>query len=129
LEAEALTASNTGLNLVVAFNYGGRQELVRVMQSLARDVGSGSIRAEDIDADLVTARLDTGGIPDPDLVIRTSGEMRLSNFLLWQAAYAEFVFTPVLWPDFDRAALEAAIAEFRQRERRFGGLDAKSATS
>jgi undecaprenyl diphosphate synthase len=129
LEAEALTASNTGLNLVVAFNYGGRQELVRVMRGLARDVGSGSIRAEDIDAELVTARLDTGGIPDPDLVIRTSGEMRLSNFLLWQAAYAEFVFTPVLWPDFDRAALEAAIAEFRQRERRFGGLDAKSVTS
>src|SRR5262245_53354198 len=129
LEAEALTASNTGLNLVVAFNYGGRQELVRVMRALARDVGSGSIRAEDIDAELVTARLDTGGIPDPDLVIRTSGEMRLSNFLLWQAAYAEFVFTPVLWPDFDRAALEAAIAEFRQRERRFGGLDAKSVTS
>jgi undecaprenyl diphosphate synthase len=129
LEAEALTVSNTGLNLVVAFNYGGRQELVRVMQSLARDVGSGSIRAEDIDTQLVTARLDTGGIPDPDLVIRTSGEMRLSNFLLWQAAYAEFVFTPVLWPDFDRAALDAAIAEFRQRERRFGGLDAKSATS
>jgi undecaprenyl diphosphate synthase len=129
LEAEALTASNTGLNLVVAFNYGGRQELVRVMRALARDVGSGNMRAEDIDAELVTSRLDTGGIPDPDLVIRTSGEMRLSNFLLWQAAYAELVFTPVLWPDFDRAALEAALAEFRQRERRFGGLDANSATS
>jgi undecaprenyl diphosphate synthase len=129
LEAEALTASNTGLNLVVAFNYGGRQELVRVMRALARYVGNGNMRAEDIDAELVTSRLDTGGIPDPDLVIRTSGEMRLSNFLLWQAAYAELVFTPVLWPDFDRAALEAAFAEFRQRERRFGGLDANSATS
>ncbi len=129
VEAEALTEPNSGLTLVVAFNYGGRQELVRVMQSLAREVSGGSLSAKDIDADLVTSRLDTGGIPDPDLVIRTSGEMRLSNFLLWQAAYAEFVFTPVLWPDFDRVALEAAITEFRQRERRFGGLDTKSAAS
>jgi undecaprenyl diphosphate synthase len=129
VEAEALTEPNSGLTLVVAFNYGGRQELVRVMQSLAREVSGGSLSARDIDADLVTSRLDTGGIPDPDLVIRTSGEMRLSNFLLWQAAYAEFVFTPVLWPDFDRVALEAAITEFRQRERRFGGLDTKSAAS
>jgi undecaprenyl diphosphate synthase len=116
VEAEALTEPNSGLTLVVAFNYGGRQELVRVMQSLAREVSGGSLSARDIDADLVTSRLDTGGIPDPDLVIRTSGEMRLSNFLLWQAAYAEFVFTPVLWPDFDRVALEAAITEFRQRD-------------
>jgi undecaprenyl diphosphate synthase len=124
-EAEALTAGNRGLTLVVAFNYGSRQEIVRAAQALAREVAAGNLTPEAIDERAITARLDTAGIPDPDLVIRTSGELRLSNFLLWQAAYAELVFTPVLWPDFDRAALEAAIAEFHQRERRFGGLSAR----
>ncbi|WP_188609986.1 isoprenyl transferase [Chelatococcus reniformis] len=121
-EAERRTAGGTGLNLVIAFNYGGRQELVRAARALALDVAAGRLPADAIDQAALDARLDTAGIPDPDLVIRTSGELRVSNFLLWQAAYAEFVFTPVLWPDFDRATLEAAIADFRGRDRRFGGL-------
>lgn len=128
-EAETLTRSNTGLTLVVAFNYGSRQEMVRVAQTIARDVASGRLAAGAINAEAIAARLDTAGLPDPDLVIRTSGEMRLSNFLLWQAAYAELVFTPVLWPDFDGKALQAAIVEFQQRERRFGGLGARAGRS
>ncbi len=123
-DAEAVTVGNSGMTLVVAFNYGSRQEMVRAARALARDVSEGRCAIEAIDEHAFSARLDTAGLPDPDLVIRTSGELRLSNFLLWQAAYAEFVFTPVLWPDFDRAALEAAVVEFRQRERRFGGLSA-----
>ncbi|PSC06458.1 di-trans,poly-cis-decaprenylcistransferase [Alsobacter soli] len=124
-EAETLTADNTGLTLVVAFNYGARQELAEAAAALARDVAEGRLSADAISPEAVSARLWTAGIPDPDLVIRTSGEVRLSNFLLWQAAYSEFVFTPVLWPDFDRAAFEAAIAEYRGRDRRFGGLSAR----
>jgi undecaprenyl diphosphate synthase len=121
-EAESLTRNNTALTLVVAFNYGGRQEIVRAARSLAADVAAGRLALEAIDSDALGRHLDTADIPDPDLVIRTSGEQRLSNFLLWQAAYAEFVFTPVLWPDFDRQAFEEALAEFQRRERRFGGL-------
>jgi undecaprenyl diphosphate synthase len=89
-------------------------------------VAEGRLKADDITADAFSGFLDAPDIPDPDLIIRTSGEQRLSNFLLWQAAYSEFVFVPTFWPDFDRAALEAAIGEFRQRERRFGGLVAKT---
>jgi undecaprenyl diphosphate synthase len=127
-EAESLTGANTGLVLVVAFNYGSRQEIARAARGLAEDVAAGKLRAAAITADLLASRLDTCELPDPDLVIRTSGEQRLSNFLLWQAAYSELVFVPVFWPDFDRAALEGAIAEYRTRERRFGGLAARNAS-
>ena len=125
-EAEELTKANTNLTLVVAFNYGARQEIVRGMQRAMKAVAEGKLKAEDITAENFSGFLDAPDIPDPDLIIRTSGEQRLSNFLLWQAAYSEFVFVPTYWPDFDRAALEAAIGEFRQRERRFGGLVAKT---
>jgi undecaprenyl diphosphate synthase len=127
VEAETLTAANTGLVLVVAFNYGSRQEIATAAAALAREVAVGRLRPEDITPDLLDRRLQTSDIPDPDLVIRTSGEQRLSNFLLWQSAYAELVFTPVLWPEFDGAALSAAIEEYRGRERRFGGLSARTA--
>jgi undecaprenyl diphosphate synthase len=123
-ECENLTRGNTALTLVVAFNYGARQEIAAAIRRIARDVAEGRIAPEDISPDMIGRGLDTAGIPDPDLVIRTSGEKRLSNFLLWQAAYSEFVFLPMHWPDFNREALETALAEFRGRERRFGGLDA-----
>ena len=125
-EAENLTHANTGLTLVVAFNYGSRQEIAAAAASIARDVAAGRLAPADVTEATLAQRLGTSDIPDPDLVIRTSGEMRLSNFLLWQAAYAEYVFTPTLWPDFDRATLEAAIAEFRCRDRRFGGLSSRA---
>jgi undecaprenyl diphosphate synthase len=126
-EAEELTAANDGLTLVVAFNYGGRQEIARATAHLAREVAAGRLDPAAIGPEHLRERLDTADIPDPDLIVRTSGEQRLSNFLLWQAAYAEFVFLPVLWPDFDRRWFELAIAEFAKRDRRFGGL-APSAT-
>lgn len=119
--AERLTSHNRRINLTIAFNYGGRGELLRVMKSIAADVAAGVLPVADITADQIHRRLDTHDLPDPDLLIRTSGELRLSNFLLWQAAYAELVFLDVLWPDFDRAALQAAIDEFGRRQRRFGG--------
>jgi undecaprenyl diphosphate synthase len=125
-EAEALTSDNSGLTLVVAFNYGGRQEIARAARRIAQEVAEGRLSPQDVTADLIGSRLDAPDLPDPDLVIRTSGEQRLSNFLLWQAAYSEFVFLPIYWPDFDRAALEHAIAEYRRRERRFGGLVART---
>ncbi len=120
--AEILTRDNDRMTLVVAFNYGSRDELVRAARSLATEVAAGRLDPAAIDETALAARLDTADLPDPELVIRTSGETRISNFLLWQAAYAEFVFTPVLWPDFDRAAFEEALAEYGRRERRFGGL-------
>ena len=123
-EAEELTQRNRNLTLVVAFNYGARQEIARAAQRLAAAVREGALSPNDITAELLGAHMDLPEIPDPDLIIRTSGEQRLSNFLLWQAAYSELVFLPVLWPDFDRAALEQALAEYRGRERRFGGLAA-----
>jgi undecaprenyl diphosphate synthase len=122
-EAEQVTARNTGLTLVVAFNYGARQEIAAAARALAEAVAAGRLNVNEIDAAAISARLDTADIPDPDLIIRTSGEQRLSNFLLWQAAYAEFVFLPINWPDFDKAALEAAIAEYAHRERRFGRVE------
>jgi undecaprenyl diphosphate synthase len=124
-EAEELTKHNTALTLVVAFNYGSRQEISRAAQRLAIEVAEGKRTAETITADVLGAYLDAPDIPDPDLIIRTSGEQRLSNFLMWQAAYSELVFVPIHWPDFDKAALEGAIAEFARRERRFGGLATK----
>src|SRR6266849_6124623 len=125
-EAEALTGGNRGLTLVVAFNYGGRQEIARAAQRIAEEVARGRRAPEAVTAELIANYLDAPDLPDPDLVIRTSGEQRLSNFLLWQAAYSEFVFLPIYWPDFDGAALEHAIPEYRRRERRFGGLIART---
>ena len=125
-EAEDLTRDNDKLTLVVAFNYGARQEIARAAQQLAAEVAAGRVALADVTADRLASFLDAPDLPDPDLIIRTSGEQRLSNFLLWQAAYSELVFVPVYWPDFDRATLELAIVEFRGRERRFGGLVAKT---
>jgi undecaprenyl diphosphate synthase len=126
IEAEELTKNNDGLTLVVAFNYGARQEIVRAVRRIAEAVVQGSMKVDDIDMDAFSRFLDAPDIPDPDLIIRTSGEQRLSNFLLWQLAYSELVFVPTYWPDFDRATLETAIREYQQRERRFGGLVAQT---
>jgi undecaprenyl diphosphate synthase len=121
-EAEELTKDNDRLVLVVAFNYGARQEIARAARRMAAAVAAGKLAVSAVTADSLASYLDLPDLPDPDLIIRTSGEQRLSNFLLWQAAYSELVFVPTYWPDFDRAALESAIAEYRRRERRFGGL-------
>lgn len=125
-EAEELTSGNTGLELVVAFNYGSRDEIVRAARTLAAQVAAGDLQPEDVTETALSDALDTGGLPDPDLIIRTSGEMRLSNFLLWQAAYSEFYFCDLLWPDFDEAAFNEALDCFCARERRYGGLSAKA---
>ena len=125
-EAEDLTRQNDGLSLVVAFNYGARHEIARAARRLAVEVADGRIAASDITPETLGRHLDIPDLPDPDVIIRTSGEQRLSNFLLWQAAYSELVFVPINWPDFDRTALESAIAEYRRRERRFGGLVAQT---
>ena len=128
-EAESLTAGNESLTLVIAFNYGGRDEIVRAARKLAAAVARGEIDSEAITADIFASSLDTEGIPDPELVIRTSGELRLSNFLLWQAAYSELVFLPCYWPDFSREHLADALRDFASRERRFGGLAAQDVAS
>jgi undecaprenyl diphosphate synthase len=125
-EAEELTKCNNRLVLVVAFNYGARQEIARAARRMAAAVAAGDLSVGAITADKLASYLDAPDLPDPDLIIRTSGEQRLSNFLLWQAAYSELVFVPAYWPDFDRAALESAINEYRRRERRFGGLVART---
>ena len=121
-DAVELTSGNTGLQLVIAFNYGSRDEIVRAARRLAEQVKAGELGVEDITPERLAAHFDTAGIPDPDLIIRTSGEHRISNFLLWQCAYSEFLFVDNFWPDFTRQTLESAIATYRQRERRFGGL-------
>lgn len=128
-EAETLTADNSALTLLIAFNYGSRDEIVRAARKLAAAAVRGEIAPEAIDADSIAAHLDTADIPDPELVIRTSGELRLSNFLLWQAAYSELVFLPCYWPDFNREHLADAIRDFGGRERRFGGLAAQDVAS
>jgi undecaprenyl diphosphate synthase len=120
-QAVERTANNTRMTLAIALNYGSRAELVNAARGLARRVAAGELAPDAIDEAAIEAELDTAGLPPLDLVIRTSGEHRLSNFLLWQAAYAELVFTDLLWPDFDGAALNAALADFAGRERRFGG--------
>jgi undecaprenyl diphosphate synthase len=120
--AEQRTRSNTRLDLVVALNYGGRQEIVRMARRLAEEVEAGTLDPEAIDEATIAARLDTCALPDPDLLIRTSGEQRISNFLLWQTAYSEFVFTETLWPDFSKEDLERAVDDFNGRERRYGAV-------
>lgn len=124
-EAEALMKDNTGIRFNVAANYGGQDELIRATQSLARQAAEGKIAPEDIDAEAIEQELDTAGDPPVDLVIRTSGDQRLSNFLLWQSAYAEFYFTDVNWPDFTPACFVDAMVDFAGRDRRFGGLTNK----
>ena len=121
---EALTAHNTLVNLTVALNYGGRDEVARATKRLARDVADGKLDPEAITDQTLPRYLDTCVLPDPDLVIRTSGEARISNFLLWQSAYAEYEFVDTLWPDFTRACFEEVIARFSSRERRYGGVSA-----
>lgn len=119
-EAEETTRANDGLTLILAIDYGGQDDILGAVRRLAAEAAAGRLRPEEISEADVAAALSTAGIPDPDLIIRTSGEKRLSNFLLWQAAYAELVFVDLLWPDFGREALKAAIEEFGRRERRFG---------
>lgn len=119
--AEALTVDNDVMHMVFAFNYGGRTEIVNAINKIAEDVAAGVIAPGDVDSDTVARSLYLPESPDPDLVIRTSGELRTSNYLLWEAAYSEYVFTDVLWPDFDRYTLADCIAEYQARHRRFGG--------
>ncbi len=126
-DAEKLTRDNNKLNLVVAFNYGSRQEITRAARAIAADVAAGRLAIGDVTPEVLESRLDTAGMPPPDLLIRTGGEQRISNFLLWQCAYAEFVFVPEFWPDFSADIFARAIAEYASRERRFGGLKAQSA--
>ena len=126
-DAERLTRENSKLNLVVAFNYGSRQEIARAISAIARKIESGEISAADISPELISLNLDTAGIPDPDLLIRTGGEQRISNFLLWQCAYTEFVFVDEFWPDFTHEIFARALDEFRLRDRRFGGIEAQTA--
>jgi undecaprenyl diphosphate synthase len=125
-EAVALTAGNTRLDLVVAFNYGSRAEIAKAARRLAEQVAAGTLRPRDIGPEALANALDTQGLPDPDLMIRTSGELRLSNFLLWQSAYTEFVFLEACWPEFGRELLQQAIDEFGRRDRRFGRVAARS---
>ncbi len=125
-EARDLTRENTGLTLVIAFNYGARAEIAKAARRLAADAAAGRLDPAQVTPERFEAALDTHGIPDPDILIRTSGEMRLSNFLLWQAAYAELVFFDAYWPDFGLELLEEAIAQYHARERRFGGLSKRS---
>lgn len=121
-EVESRTAANTGLDLIIAFNYGAKVEIVNATRAIARKVAAGEIRPEDIDEATIARHLDTSGLPDPDLILRTSGEMRLSNFLLWQSAYAELVFVPENWPDFDESVFVRALRTYTERDRRFGGI-------
>jgi undecaprenyl diphosphate synthase len=116
----AATAGNAGMTLTLALSYAGRNEIVRAARAFVADAAAGSIRPEEVTEEAFSARLDTAGMPDPDLVIRTSGELRLSNFLLWQSAYAEYVFTDVLWPDFGKPEFLGALEEYSRRHRRYG---------
>ncbi len=124
--AESLTADNKVLTLTVALSYGGRDEIVQAARQLAEEARAGTLDPATIDEDAFAGRLFNADTPDPDILIRTSGEMRISNFLLWQTAYSEFVFTNTLWPDFSKADLEDAIREFHSRERRFGATTANT---
>jgi len=126
LDAEELTRNNTGMELVVAFNYGARQELTSAVKKLCEKVARGEIEPSAVTEAHISAGLDTAGLPDPDLIVRTSGELRLSNFLLWQAAYTEFYFSDLMWPEFDEAALDQALECFGNRDRRYGGVTAQA---
>ena len=119
---EEATKNNTGLNFTIAINYGGRDEIVRAVKKIANDLQSNKLLTDNINEELINSYLDTNELPDPDLLIRTSGEERLSNFMPWQLAYTEFYFTPVLWPDFNREELIKAFEKYNKRERRFGGV-------
>jgi len=121
-ETEEMTRNNSTLLLNVAINYGGRNELVRAVHSIAQKIKSGLLKPEDIDESVISAHLDTDGLPDPDLLIRTGNEWRISNFLLWQIAYTELYVTPTLWPDFNKREFLLALIDFQRRERRFGGI-------
>lgn len=121
-ELEAATADNGGLNFQIAINYGSRDEILRAVRKIAEDCKEGKLAADEVDESIFASYLDTHDIPDPDLLIRTSGELRLSNYLLWQLAYTEFYFTDVPWPDFKKEELEKAIAQYNARDRRFGGV-------
>ena len=122
IELEEVSSKNTGLHFQVALNYGSRDEMTRGITAIAKEVKEGKLLPEDIDEKVISEHLDTNGIPDPDLMIRTSGEQRLSNYLLWQLAYAEFYFTDVLWPDFGKKDLQKAVEFYQSRDRRFGGV-------
>ena len=122
VELEAASAKNDGLNLQIAINYGSRDEMIRAMKKMCQDMENGTRQVSELNEDLFASYLDTAGIPDPDLLIRTSGEQRLSNYLLWQLAYSEFYFTDVPWPDFGKEELEKAVEAYNKRDRRFGGL-------
>jgi len=124
-EVEATTATNTGLKLQVAFNYGGKAEIAEAVRRIASLVASGRMKAEDITEETIGRALYTAGMPDPDIIIRTSGERRFSNFLLWQSAYAELVFVEENWPDFDEAAFVKVLEDYSGRDRRYGGLEAQ----
>jgi undecaprenyl diphosphate synthase len=126
-DAERLTRDNAKLTLVVAFNYGSRQEISRAAAAIARKVANGELNPSDISPDTISQNLGTAGVPDPDVLIRTGGEQRISNFLLWQCAYTEFVFVDEFWPDFTEEIFGRALEEFRLRDRRFGGLQAQTA--
>jgi len=121
-ESERLSAGNTAMHVVFAFNYGGRAEIAEAARAIAEEAAAGTLDPSTVDVSTVAARLYLPEMPDPELIIRTSGEQRLSNFLLWQSAYSELVFTPVLWPDFDRAALIECLGVYQARDRRFGGV-------
>jgi undecaprenyl diphosphate synthase len=121
-ELEVASAKNTGLNLTIAINYGSRDEMIRAMKHMISDVKLGKLSEEEVDEERFSSYLDTGELPDPDLLIRTSGEQRLSNYLLWQLAYSEFYFTDVPWPDFHKKELELAVEAYNNRDRRFGGV-------
>lgn len=121
-ETEKISETTSGMRVNVCLNYGGRDELVRACRLLAEDCEKGALHAADISGEMLESQLYSAGVPDPDLLIRPGGECRISNFLLWQLAYTEFVFTDVLWPDFDEAVLKAAIAEYQRRKRRYGGI-------
>ena len=125
-ELEEATVNNGGLNFTIALNYGSRDEITRAVRKLAADCADGKVEPEQIDEKVFESYLDTHGIPDPDLLIRTSGEQRLSNYLLWQLAYSEFYFTDVHWPDFTKEELVKAIEEYNHRKRRFGGVEEES---
>jgi undecaprenyl diphosphate synthase len=125
-ESVRVSSSNTGMFLCLALNYGSRMEMTDAVRRIVRDAAEGTIDAEQIDQEMISDRLDTAGVPDPDLLIRTSGEKRISNFLLWQISYAEFFITDTYWPDFDEERFREAIAIYASRHRRFGGVDASN---